>query len=169
MVFVFIIAIVLVAVGGLAANAAHNSSNVRAARTTTQDAETAVTIAMEYLRYNFVSGLPQQYVGSPPSCLPAGHQIPSADPGLTTSNPVSVYCTETVDTASAQSRVVEFYACGTGIAASACTGNTVLLHAEVTYDDLDLNGNDHCTSPGDESSCGGAMAINTWDIVGDDT
>ena len=51
-VFVFVVAISLVAVGGLAANALLHTSNVRAQRTSNEDAATAVTTAMQYLRYN---------------------------------------------------------------------------------------------------------------------
>ena len=60
LVFIFAIAMILVAVGGLAANALLNTSNARSQRTTIQDADNAVTIAMDYVRYNYVTPPPGQ-------------------------------------------------------------------------------------------------------------
>ena len=73
-VFVFITATILVAVGGLAANALLNSSTARVQRTTTEDAATAVTVAMQYLRYNPVLGPTQPTSAIAFSVLPAPQQ-----------------------------------------------------------------------------------------------
>jgi hypothetical protein len=166
LVFVFVVAIVLVAVGGLAANALLNTSNSRVQRTSAEDAESAVTVAMQYLRYNSAPH-------SPPSCLPPGENIPSADPRVATSDPVQVYCIRHPGTGT-QTRIVDFYAIlcptGTSTAAGSCTTSTgsVLLHAQVTYDDLNDVGDDDCGS-GVTTTCGVGMDVVTWDVLAADT
>ena len=105
LVFVFAVSLVLVAVGGLAANALLNTNNNRSQRTATEDAENAINIAMQYVRYHYV----------PPTsstCLPAGAQIPSSDPRNTHSfTPVQVYCTQDISPISNPTRIVNFYGC----------------------------------------------------------
>ena len=54
-VFVFIVGILIVSLGGFAANALLTTSNARTERTSTVDAENVVTVAMQYLRYKPVS------------------------------------------------------------------------------------------------------------------
>jgi hypothetical protein len=168
-VFVFVIGILLVSLGGFAANALLNTSNGRQQRTTTADAENAVTIAMQYLRYTPAA------TSTLSSCLPPSSTIPSSDPRVNLSHsPVQVYCQQDVFPTQAQSRVVQFYACGWNVTAANCSvGNqTVLLHAEVAYNDLNPQGVDNCypitPPPPVTTSCGMAMTVNTWDVIGAD-
>ena len=164
--FVFVVAIVLVAIGGLAANALLNTSNIRTQRTSIEDAESAVTVAMQYLRY--------QPPSFPPTCAaPSGITIPSSDPRRTNTNPVQLYCTENVFPTLARTRVLQLYACPTGTSVTDCTtakGN-VLLHAEVAYDDLDAEAVDNCfvsSAAAVDTSCGLGMNVDIWDVVGAD-
>jgi Tfp pilus assembly protein PilV len=163
MVFIFVMAIALVALGGLAANSLLNTSNARVQRTSVEDSEAAVTVAMQYLRYD---AAPASY----PSCLPPSGVIPSSDPGIATQDPVQVNCTWTVNPTSPQTRRVEFYACPSGAPAANCvSGNSsVLLHAEVIYDDF--NPNDHLDdcSGAVTTSCGIGMDIDLWDVTSAD-
>ena len=106
LVFIFAVGMVLVAVGGLAANALLNTNNADAERTSAQDAENAVTIAIQYVRY--LPALP-----SPSLCLPPGSTIPSSGQGNGANN-LEVYCTTTVQRTNSRTRVVEFYACPSG-------------------------------------------------------
>jgi hypothetical protein len=175
-VFVFVVAISLVAVGGLAANALLHTSNVRAQRTSNEDAATAVTTAMQYLRYN--PAPPTTPWPPNPStlltCLPPGSTIPSSDyPRTSTTNAVQVTCTVTLASTD-PTRVVEFFACPSGIASTSCTlgSSYLLLHADVAYNDL-IQSTDSCYVPGDGSaavttSCGIGMTVETWDVIGAD-
>jgi hypothetical protein len=165
LVFVFAVGMVLVAVGGLAANALLNSNNARAQRTSAQDAETAVTIAMQYVRY--IPALP-----SPSACLPPNSTIPSSDPRSGAGNPLEVYCTTTVTPTSIRTRVVEFFACSSGTSADSCVTASPLLHAEVSYNDLNSQGVDDCYDAQPEpvtTSCGTSMTVNLWDVIGADS
>ncbi len=167
LVFVFAIGMVLVALGGLAANALLNTSNSRAERTSAQDAENAITIAMQYLRYN-----PAPDPDAAPSCLPPNPTILSADPNNSATNPVQVYCTVTVSPTEPQTRVVEFYACGWGSSVSACETSNLILQAEVVYNDLNVQGIDDCYVEGSTTvttSCGMTMNVDLWNVVSADT
>ncbi len=140
LVFVFVIGMVLVAVGGLAANALLNTSNARAQRTSTGDAEAAVTIAMQYLRYN-----PAPDPAVSPSCLPPNSTIPSSDPRVSSDNPFKVVCTLALAPTSPQTRVVDFYAClSGGVTSQLACQTSAVLHAQVTYNDLNADGIDDC-------------------------
>lgn len=167
LVFVFAVGVVLVAVGGLAANALLNTNNARVQRTSAEDAETAVNIAMQYVRYIPAGALP-----SLPYCLPQNPTIWSSNPGVKTANPVQVDCT--IDT-TATSRVVDFYACPTGQPSSSCETSNFMLHAQVSYSDLNAEGQDNCyTEPGPPevnitTSCGTSMSLDLWDIPGADS
>jgi hypothetical protein len=166
LVFIVVIGVVLVAVGGLAANALLNTNNTRAQRTATEDAENAVTIAMQYLRYHYV----------PPTtntCLPAGVQIPSSDPRVSSVTPVQVYCTQNVSSFSSTTRTVNFYACAPAVSAATCIGQpgVRLVFAQVAYNDLNPLGISNCnsTSTPTDTSCGLSMSVETWDVTGADT
>ncbi len=165
LVFVFAIGMVLIAIGGLAANALLTTSNARSQRTTAADAETAVTIAMQYIRY---TPTPE----SPPSCLPPSPTVPSSDPRLSQTNPVQVDCTISVAPTDARTRVVEFYACAWGtVSLQSCETSDLLLHAEIVYNDLNEQGVDDCfTVPVvTTTSCGMDMSVDLWDVIGADT
>jgi hypothetical protein len=163
-VFVLVIAIVLVAVGSLAANSLLNSSNARVQRTTTGDADAAVTIAMQYIRYQPQGTCPRPGVGTPAIATPPGATIPSADPRLKpASSAMHVYCTERDPLLGLLSRTVDFYACGPDVSPDVCTAanGPASLHAEVTYDDVNLG--DLCIAPL-TASCGIEMTVNFWDF-----
>jgi hypothetical protein len=166
-VFVFVVGVVLVAVGGLSANALLNTNNNRSQRTASVDAENAVTIAMQYLRYNYV----------PPttsSCLPSGTNIPSSDPRATGANPLTVYCSQNISPINTPTRTVDFFACSSTVTATQCTSpnGPRLLYAHVTYNDLNPQGIDACnltTNGTPDSSCGLAMNVQIWDVAGADS
>ena len=131
------------------------------------DADAAVTIAMQYLRYN---PAPDPVVA--PSCLPPSSTIPSSDPAVNSDNPVQVVCTLAVDPTSSETRVVDFYACPTGVSQSACDSTATLLHAQVAYNDLNADGIDDCYTAlpvAVTTSCGTEMNVDLWDVIGADT
>jgi hypothetical protein len=178
-VFVFIMGMVIIALGGLAVGSMRTTVNLRAARTTSEDAEAAVMLSAQLLRYSPCLGAPGQACTTIPvpysagplvPCVPPGTVVPSSDPGTSTVNPTNVYCAQTTNPLSARTRVVDFYACPAGVGAGGCTGPAVVLHAEVTYDDLDAQGISLCytasaPAPPMTSSCGGSMAIDVWDLA----
>ncbi len=141
LVFVFAIGMVLVAVGGLAANALLNTSNARAERTSParrrdgRDDRHAVSPLQ-----------PRSHSRLGASCLPPNSTIPSSDP-TTEQRPIRCrsYCTLSVDPDPARTRIVEFYACSSGITSPAtCETTGPMLHAEVAYNDLNSQGIDDC-------------------------
>jgi len=165
LVFVFAIGLVLLALADLATGALLTTSNLRAQRTSGEDAATAVTIAVQATRYSYT---PAVYAGTLTSCLPAGITVASSDARLATSNSVVVWCTGDVHPLSAATRDVRFYACPAGTAAAQCTGRAVLLFAEVTFDDRDTLGAASCNATA-VASCGNAIDIARWDVSGADS
>jgi hypothetical protein len=181
-IFVFVIGVILVALGGLAAGAFRTTTNLRTQRTSSEDAETAVMVAAQLLRYSPCAGTPGQgtctpipssYSSSSPSCLPPGALVPSSDPGVSATDPINVFCAETANPLSPDTRVVDFYACPYVPSAANCTGSSVVLHAEVVYDDLNAEGVSQCYFVSNTnfatSSCGGSMEIDTWDVSAADS
>ena len=123
-VFVFITATILVAVGGLAANALLNSSNVRVQRTTTEDAATAVNPS----RCNMSVTTP---CSDPPSLRPPPFfHRPACPRAAPSRRPIlrlpAIRCRSiapqpvNMATPSPQTRVVDFYAvyCPSGTSTS---------------------------------------------------
>ena len=139
LVFVFVIGMVLVAVGGLAANALLNTSNARAQRTSTGDAEAAVTIAMQYLRYNPAP--------DPASRPRASRRTPPSrprTPELADDNPFKVVCT--LDDSNLAGNARRRLLClPAGVTSElGCQSSALVLHAQVAYNDLNADGLDDC-------------------------
>ncbi len=78
----------------------------------------------------------------------------------------------TVFPTQARTRVVNFYACPLNTSPTNCQTTGLMLHAEVAYDDLNLQGVDDCypASPAPvTTSCGLGMSVDLWDVIGADT
>lgn len=163
--FIFAVGMVLVALGGFAANALLNTNNLTSYRATQGNAEIAVTVAMRYERTRYSPA------DATTSCLPSG-TIPAASTNSSSTNPMTVWCTTTLSTTSYYDRVVDFYACPSGVARSTCTangtGSPLYLHARVAYSDFNFSGADSCTAAS-TATCGTAMTIDAWDVLRADT
>jgi hypothetical protein len=169
LVFLVAIAILILALGSMAAGAFVNTNNVRTSRTALTNAETATTASIQYLREHFDSPAPNPSVLTPTlaPCPPFGTTVGSSDPRVSGTNPIALYCKGQLNIGSPATRVIDLYACSSGTSQSACTASgssAILVHAEVTFNDFNPDGVDQCTSPTVTTSCGSAMTINSWDI-----
>jgi hypothetical protein len=185
--------IIILALATFTSDSMFNTTNVRAQRTALNDAETATVTAMQYLRSNFYGtedsmGSTGAYLGpnTPVSCFangvtPAGSGNAGGNVNLPSSNPqfagssVSLYCTGNYNPTSPSTRVVDFYACRANVLGPACItagAGTVVLHAQVAYNDFSTAGQNACGpsySAGMVQTCGTAMTVITWEIPNADT
>ena len=154
----------------------------RSQRTSIQDADNAVTIAMDYVRYNYVTPT------SPARLLPAAGFSPAAGnrtaergleyPVVRSTHqrrqphgrvlPPGRLANQPTQPASSTSTPA-----ATGTPATQCTGVTgdAIVHARVAYNDLNPQGLDNCFNPPSApvpTSCGLAMNIQVWDVIGAD-
>ena len=110
---------------------------------------------------------------SPSLCLPPGSTVPSSGSVQRLQQPVEVYCTTTVQQTNSRTRVVEFYACPSGMSPGELWDvGPLCFHAEVSYNDLNAEGVDDCYAEGTgvtvTTSCGTAMNVDLWDVTGAD-
>jgi Tfp pilus assembly protein PilX len=194
--FVFAVGLLILALASLTSNSMLSTSNARAQRTSLNDAETATMTAMQYLRSNYGAAA---YDGgiTPQSCLPASDisppppappsvqtsgnvALPSSDPRVPgQSSTVSLWCVGNYNPTSSATRVVDFYACRVNTTFAACTAassTSLILHAQVSYNDFPSSGVASCgpTSTSTPSTstpptCGTAMNVNSWDIATTDS
>ena len=166
-VFVFAIGLLLVVIGGLAANAMLSTNNLTTLRTSEGDAEATTMVALRYVQTTYSAGM----FPGPTTCIPATFAVPSSNPSSSATNPFVVYCSGTVPASGPYNRVVDFYACPAGTLAATCTavGSSALyLHAQVAYRDTDFGGNFSC-SASSTSTCGSSTVLQNWDIIRSDT
>jgi Tfp pilus assembly protein PilX len=183
--FVFAVGLLILALASVTSDSMLSTSNARSQRTSLNDAETATMTAMQYLRSNYAgvvydNGI-KQSTGAPDAqtCLPPGATLPSSDSRVTGGSSVSLWCIANYNPTSSATRVVDFYACRSGTTFTACTApssTSVILHAQVSYNDFPTSGAPSCgpTSTSTPSTstpptCGTAMTVNSWDIKGADT
>jgi hypothetical protein len=169
LVFALVIALVLVALINLAGNDLHNTSNLKTQRNLEYAADGATTAAIQsvrnsYLAYNGTLGA----IGA--LCTPLGGAPPGTPEVMTQVNGDSmiVDCTNQAynppgPSPSAQTRVVNFYACASSnTGANACTTANALIQAQVTFDDYAPSGGYDCTGLGHTTTCGSAESIDSW-------
>jgi hypothetical protein len=160
LVFIFAIGMVIAAIATFATTAYTSSSNLSSQRATESNAESAATTAIDYLRSNYVA----LSTTASSNCMPPTAPMYGSS---STGGVMTVTCTGSATFGSAASRDVTFSVCpGTG-ATTRC--GSVLLYAEVVYDDLPPNAApsaDTCT-PGTTAlpnSCGVGMTVVQWDV-----
>jgi hypothetical protein len=169
--FVFAVGLIILALASLTSNSMLGTSNARAQRTSLNDAETAIMTAMQYLRSNYGGAVYDGGV-TPQSCLPPSASLPASDPRVSgQTSTVSLWCIANYNPTSTATRVVDFYACRTNTTFGTCTtvnSLSLLLHAQVAYNDFPASGVPSCgpgPGPASNSTCGTAMTVNTWDIA----
>lgn len=160
LIFILAMGLVMGAITTFATNAMSNTINLNQQRATTADIESTATIAIDYVRNNYVD-----FGTTPSNCMPgqssyATHTEPPAS--------LTAFCTDDFNPGTPASRIVQFYVCPAG-----ATCSHVDLYASVTYDDVPPNAPasaDTCTSPlaGHPNTCGLGMTINAWDVRGAD-
>jgi Tfp pilus assembly protein PilX len=179
MVFLLAIGVLVVAIGGFATNTVTTSINARTERTSETNAESAVTVAIQQVRTQFAynSGYGALTYGVAVNGVVSGETLvecSTPDSGSTqgteTQFSTKVFCEgyQVGNVLRGQTRVVDFYACGSSVSSgSACaSGTDLVLHAEVTYNDLPAGGgsNSGACNSSTSASCGVSMAIGTWDL-----
>lgn len=161
-VFLLAIALVILALGDFAVQAASTNVSVRAQAKVETAAETAATAAIQQVRVSFT--YPQ-----------TGNATAYATSLSTT--PTAQLCSPTGATSAATtycegwqlgtSRRVDFFVCGStyGSSAANCLAKTE-LYASVTYKDIPDGGapNSSSCSNSSNATCGIQMSIGQWDV-----
>ena len=162
LVFVLIVGIVIAALSTLVANGLSNSVRFASSRSLQYAASSAVSQAIEDIRYapliyQGASTSPTLNASPPVSCWGPGQSQVTNINGVAS---VSVWCSTAWSPTSAQSRVVTISACATAASATACAAQP-LLQVVVTFDDY---------PPGTSAPntalcnvyCGTGMTIDSW-------
>lgn len=153
---------VMIALVDWVGNDLRNTANFTAAQSFQSTANSASQVALQNVRYNFMS---QTLNASPPD--PCWTTSPT--PSLLLLNGQSVYswCTTSWSTGTVQGRVVTISTCLSSISAASCA-QSPLLQAVVTFGDYQKNyGFATCNpvavpSPSGSTTCGTTMTVNTW-------
>jgi hypothetical protein len=158
-------------IGGVATLATgdfRSSSNLAQQNTLQVNVESAATLAVDNMRYNYSAGVFDATLDtSTPDCLPGAS--PATFQGLT------VYCWGNQSPGSTGSRVVNFYVCYSqsvsnwkGFVDPPPECSQVLLSAKVTFDDVPPDAPpeaDNCTAGAPSvNTCGIVMTIDSWDV-----
>lgn len=146
LVFVLIVSVSVLALLSLGGGSLLSTGNLRILRSTEYAADGAVDAAMQATRYSY-----NAYTTSG-NCLPNGARTVTIA-GVT----VMVNCSGTLNTQSASTRVINFYAC----LLSTCTSGNNILSAQVTFDDYSHTGSYSC-AVSTATTCGTGMMINNW-------
>lgn len=157
LVFLLAIGMVISAIASFASTAFMTSYNLGAQRSLEANAESAVTMAIENVRYTFYS------FSSPTNCMPSQGIYPAA---AGSPNRIAVFCAS--EPSSAQVRIVNFSACSVPSAAtipytgSACSAP--VLFATVSIDDLPPGAASSACNSSTNQTCGEALTITLWDV-----
>jgi hypothetical protein len=171
LVFSVVIALILLALVTLAGNDLLNTTNLKSQRNVEYAADGATTAAVQAVRNSYLAYNDQPGLGVKGAlCTPVGPTPPGNSVPMTQVNgkPMIVDCAIQAynppgPTASAQTRVVNFYTCsGTNTSANACTTTNAIIQAQVTFDDYAPSGGYDCSGLGHTTTCGSAESIDTW-------
>jgi hypothetical protein len=162
MAYVILVGVVVGALGSWIVNDLNNAKSFAAASSRQLAASSAVTLALQSIRYVPLLGTGQTLNATPPSyCW--GNSAPS---GFTSADGtvINVWCSTSWTSTSSATRVVTISACASTVSAAACAGSP-LLQTVVTYDDYQATGmvptTTLCTT-----TCGAAMTVNSWTWAG---
>lgn len=168
LVLIVILGVAAVYLGQMSTGALLTSQNLKTQRSSVEDAQTAATVAIQYVRYNFSYYTSHTYsVTTAEPCLPPGVSIPSSAPGSSATNDDIVSCTGKVSPGSAATRSVTFTVCPNA-GSPTCTSTNGVLVATVTFDDQPASGAAPSCNNNTVLTCGGAMTIQAWDLIGAD-
>ena len=155
LVFLIVSSLIVLSLSSLATNDLNNASQFKLAQSRQSTADSAVELAIEKVRYNF---MPQTLNASPPQSCWNSDSTPS-QVSLNNQN-IDVWCSTRWAPLSTKTRVVTFFACQSTVTAAQC-GTTPLLYAVVTFDDypspIEPISTAQCTT-----TCGESMDINSW-------
>lgn len=148
MVFVLIVSISILALLSLGGNSLLNTANLQSQRSIEYSADGAADAAVQAVRYSF-----DAYTTSG-DCLPSGITAMTIS-GVST----TVDCSGSTSAYSAQTRVVNFYACQH----ATCTSGNATVEAQVTFDDYSATGAYAC-STSSTTTCGTGVTIDNWTV-----
>jgi hypothetical protein len=147
--FVVIVGATVIALLSLGGNGLLDTVKLQQLRSTEYAADDATTAAVQTVRYS------DNAYTAPGSCLPVG--VTSMDiSGVT----MFVDCAGAPPALSAQTRVVNFYACEQ----ASCSPSNFMLQAEVTFDDYSATSSYACSAVS-TTTCGTGMTIDKWTVV----
>jgi hypothetical protein len=156
------VALLIVAVTNMSANALVNTSNLARQRSLEYAAESATEAAVQVVRTNY--NAVQVYDTTDPNC---GPQVAGIFSPMVVDNPpqpptkVWVSCGGYVSPMS-YTRTVDFYACNSGT----CTAGNSVLHAQVTFGDFNAsNSTPYSCNSSSSATCGTDEIVNAWDVL----
>jgi len=169
LIFVMMVSVALLAIVNMSGDDLLNTTNLKGERGLEFAVDGATTAAVQSVRNSYLGYGNGSRGTSGASCTPQG--APMTINGYT----VVVDCTNDRynppgPNASAQTRIVTFYACeGTNsdaLITSYCTDANRFLQAQVTFDDYASNGTYDCSGPGQIATCGSGEQIDSWVVDG---
>lgn len=160
LVFLVVSSLIVLSLANLATNDLNNASNFKLAQSRQSTANSAVELALEKIRYNFMS---QTLNASPPASCWNSDSTPSQV--TLNGQSIDVWCSTKWNPLSSQTREVTFDACDSSVSALTCASHP-LLYAVVTFDDYPAPTSAISTAQC-SSTCGVSMDVNSW--VFDDT
>jgi hypothetical protein len=133
--YLIAISLILVGLASWVTNDLNNSSRFSAARSVQFAANSATELAIQNMRYTPLLAAGQTLNASPPAyCWGSGPTSQLAGANTVDGVSIEVWCSTAWTPASANTRVVTFSACLSGVNASACVVNPTLA-AVVAFDD----------------------------------
>jgi hypothetical protein len=171
LVFILVISVIAGSLTMWVTNDLNNTGKFDSAQSYESAANSAVEVAIQYVRYNFAA---QTLNAVPPQ--PCWTAAPSVSQETFNGQTVSVWCTTTWSPLSANTRVVTFYACrsnfsGTVLLADMNTAATAcalspMLQATIAFDDFPSTISASNCPPGSlvggTNTCGTTLTIESW-------
>ncbi|MHB2027469.1 MAG: hypothetical protein ACYCPT_01460 [Acidimicrobiales bacterium] len=160
MIFLVVVSSISLALASWSTNDLNNTSKFAIAQSFQSAANSATEIALENVRYNFLSSTIN---ASPPA--PCWTTSPTPSSATFNGEAISVWCSTRWVPLSQSTRTVTFSACLSTVSASACEA-APLLHAVVSFNDYPSPIGPTDCAPGSVagpgSTCGVGMSIVSW-------
>jgi hypothetical protein len=171
LIFLLALGLVISAVATLATGSFTTSINLGQERAVEANAESAATMAIDYVRFKYSGAWDNLGNSVSPPVVPSGGTTPlNCMPADAAYEGIVTYCAMgTPAPTSGASRVVEFFACpsnvGAGTTSNPCSGE--FLFTVVTFDDLPPNsaGTSNLCDSTHAITCGLGMTVDTWDVI----
>ena len=167
MIFIVVVSVTVLTLANWTTSDLNNSTQFTNARSTDYATSSVVNVAINSIRYTpLPAATPTQ---NTPTALgecwtPESGTVSQLTTVENSINyTVTAWCTTTENLASANTRVVDIYACLSTVTASACEISP-LLHVEVTFDDYPAGDAPlDTTQCSTTTTCGQSVTINKWD------
>lgn len=184
MVMMLIIGVAIIAISNFAVGSATTTFNLENQRAVDANAESAISIAIQYMRTTYYPSLTGKHLydatPTPTSCMPASiatYPLSAGANGTFSGSQVIVYCEGTTNAAKNPSRQITFYACAytSTMSANTCLSTTAdqVAVALVYYDDIDpfvpTSSSTQCSpstpvAPTTPTTCGEELSVQSMDL-----